>query len=59
MYRTVYLMKMPSWARRFRIVMDWTTDLFFRRDPVQLGVRTPERLIRCGAEETESKATLR
>ena len=38
LFRTVYLMKMPSWSRRFRIVMDWTTDLFFRRDIVQLGV---------------------
>jgi len=38
LFRTVYLMKMPSWSRRIRIVMDWTTDLFFKRDIVQLGV---------------------
>jgi NADH:ubiquinone reductase (H+-translocating) len=38
LFRTVYLMKMPSWSRRIRIVLDWTTDLFFRRDIVQLGV---------------------
>jgi NADH:ubiquinone reductase (H+-translocating) len=44
LYRTVYLMKMPSWSRRIRIVMDWTTDLFFRRDPVQLGVRHAGRV---------------
>ena len=38
LFRTVYLMKMPSWSRRVRIIMDWTTDLFFKRDIVQLGV---------------------
>ncbi len=38
LFRTVYLMKMPSWSRRIRIVMDWTIDLFFKRDIVQLGV---------------------
>ncbi len=38
LFRTVYLMKMPSWSRRVRIVLDWTTELFFRRDIVQLGV---------------------
>lgn len=42
-YRTVYLLKMPSWSRRFRIILDWTTDLFFRREPVQLGVHDVER----------------
>lgn len=39
LFRTVYLMKMPSWSRRVRIVIDWTLSLFFRQEPVQLGVR--------------------
>lgn len=38
LYRTAYLLKMPSWSRRVRIVLDWTVDLFFPRDVVQLGV---------------------
>jgi NADH dehydrogenase len=37
-WRTVYLMKMPGWPRRFRIALDWTADLLFRQDHVQLGV---------------------
>ena len=37
-YRTVYVAKMPSWSRRIRIVLDWTTELFFKREIVQLGV---------------------
>ena len=39
LFRTVYLMKMPSWSRRVRIVIDWTLSLFFKQEPVQLGVR--------------------
>ncbi len=39
MFRSVYLMKMPSWSRRVRIVIDWTLSLFFKQEPVQLGVR--------------------
>jgi NADH dehydrogenase len=39
MYRTIYLFKMPGWGRRFRIMMDWTADLFLRAEPVQLGIR--------------------
>lgn len=38
MWRTVYLMKTPGWGRRLRVATDWTLDLFWRRDYVQLGV---------------------
>lgn len=37
-WRTVYLMKTPGLARRVRVAIDWTLDLLFRRDYVQLGV---------------------
>ncbi len=37
-WRTVYLMKMPRLGRKVRVALDWTIDLFFRRDYVQLGV---------------------
>jgi len=38
LWRTVYLLKMPGWARRLRVALDWTVALFFRRPAVQLGV---------------------
>ncbi len=38
LWRTVYLMKMPTWSRRIRVALDWTLDLFLRADIVQLGV---------------------
>lgn len=38
LWRTVYLMKMPGWGRRLRVALEWTIDLFFGRDDVQLGL---------------------
>ena len=35
-WRTYYLMQMPHWNRRVRILLDWTISLFFRNDIVQL-----------------------
>lgn len=43
MWRTVYLLKMPGIARKLRIALDWTLELFFRRDYVQLGVHKLDR----------------
>ncbi len=42
LWRTVYLMKTPGWSRRVRVALDWTLDLFFKRDYVQLGVHKRE-----------------
>ena len=35
-WRTYYLMQMPRWNRRIRIVVDWTIALFFRNDVAKL-----------------------
>ncbi len=35
-WRTYYLMQMPRWDRRLRIMLDWTVALFFRHDIVKL-----------------------
>ncbi len=43
LWRTVYLLKMPGMARRLRIALDWTMDLLFPRDVVQLGLTGPAR----------------
>lgn len=37
LWRTIYLLKMPGWGRRARVALDWTIELFFPRDYVQLG----------------------
>lgn len=43
MFRTVYLMKMPGLARKFRVALDWTMDLLFTKDVVQLGLTRARR----------------
>jgi NADH dehydrogenase len=43
--RTYHLYQLPLWQRKLRVVVDWTVDLFFRRDIVELGqLGHPERL---------------
>jgi NADH:ubiquinone reductase (H+-translocating) len=42
LWRSVYLMKMPGLARRVRVALDWTVDLFFAKPIVQLGVHRPK-----------------
>jgi len=37
-WRSAYLLKMPGWWRRARIALDWTMDLLFPREIVQLGL---------------------
>jgi NADH dehydrogenase len=41
--QTYYLMRIPGWARKLRIALDWTLNLFFARDIVQLGARPAPR----------------
>jgi NADH dehydrogenase len=35
-WRSYYLMQMPRWERRLRIMLDWTVALLFRNDVVKL-----------------------
>jgi NADH dehydrogenase len=37
--RTYYLLQMPHWDRRLRIVLDWTVALFFRPDITRVDLR--------------------
>ena len=32
LWRTIYLMKLPGFERKVRVMLDWTLDLFFPRD---------------------------
>jgi NADH dehydrogenase len=42
-FRTVYLGKMPGLGRKARIALDWTLELLFSRDVVQLGLAGDRR----------------
>jgi len=38
MWKTVYMLKLPTWAARLRVVLDWTVEIFFERDVSELTV---------------------
>src|SRR3989442_1730248 len=38
LWKTVYMPKLPTLASRFRVVLDWTVELFFERDVSELAV---------------------
>ena len=39
-WKTVYMLKLPTLAARLRVVLDWTVELFFERDVSELTVET-------------------
>jgi NADH:ubiquinone reductase (H+-translocating) len=45
LWRTYYLNRIPQLEKRVRVVLDWSLDLFFRRDLVQLAVTRERRLV--------------
>jgi NADH:ubiquinone reductase (H+-translocating) len=42
--RTYYLLQMPRWDRRLRIVLDWTVALFFRPDITKVDITREQPL---------------
>ena len=44
LWRTIYLLKLPSWSRRVKVGADWTWDLLFARDLVNLKTDPTERV---------------
>jgi NADH dehydrogenase len=40
MWRTIYLSKLPRFEKKLRVAVDWTMDLFFSKDLVQLSTPT-------------------
>ncbi|MCC7370305.1 MAG: FAD-dependent oxidoreductase [Chloroflexi bacterium] len=44
MWRTFYLMRLPTMERRVRVWLDWNLDRLFSRDLVQLRVQRSERV---------------
>jgi NADH dehydrogenase len=43
--RTYYLMQMPGWSRRLRIMIDWTFALLFRPDVVKMSLESEAALL--------------
>jgi hypothetical protein len=49
--RTYYLLQMPGWGRRLRIMIDWTFALLFRPDTVKISLDTEAALLLRELEE--------
>lgn len=58
LWRSVYLLKMPGWGRRLRVALEWTIDLVFGRDDVQLGLGGPPRSMSAPALRDEARDRL-
>jgi hypothetical protein len=43
--RTYYLLQMPGWSRRLRMMIDWTFGLVFRPDIVKVGLDSETALL--------------
>ena len=48
--RTYYLMQMPGWRRRLRIMFDWTFALLFRPDVVKVSLESEAEWVLRDAE---------
>ncbi|MCB9831504.1 MAG: FAD-dependent oxidoreductase [Planctomycetes bacterium] len=46
LWRTIYLMKLPSWSRRIKAGFDWGWQIFFSRDLSHLKADTTSRVSR-------------
>ena len=53
MYRTYYLSQLPCLERKLRVMIDWTLELLFRRDIVQMEVARSEGISRAHYEAGE------
>ena len=40
LWKTVYMLKLPTLSQRLRVVLDWTVELFFERDVSELTVES-------------------
>src|SRR5207253_1571074 len=49
-WRTVYLMKLPGLSRKARVAIDWTLDLLFGRDIVDMQLQRADRVGRAHYE---------
>jgi NADH dehydrogenase len=54
-WRTYYLLQMPRWERRLRIMLDWTIALFFKNDVVKLALFGEEHPLEKYEEEHAGK----
>ena len=50
LYRPYYLYQLPQLERKARVVTDWTLEMFFHRDIVQMDIARSQRISRAHYE---------
>jgi NADH dehydrogenase len=58
MRRTYYLLQMPGWGRRLRIMIDWTFALLFRPDVVKISLDSEAALLLREAQADAAEAAV-
>jgi NADH:ubiquinone reductase (H+-translocating) len=61
LWRTIYLSKLPRFEKKVRVVLDWTLDLLFSKDLVQLRTSrapTVSHALRSESPETDTEDVL-
>jgi NADH:ubiquinone reductase (H+-translocating) len=43
LWRTIYLMKIPTFSRKLKVIVDWTWDIFFKPNVVQMRVERQQQ----------------
>ncbi len=56
--RTYYLLQMPGWGRRLRIMIDWTFALLFRPDVVKISLESEAALLLREAQADAAEAAV-
>jgi NADH:ubiquinone reductase (H+-translocating) len=56
LWRTIYLTKLPRLDKKIRVMLDWTLDLLFSKDLVQLQTFKPESVSAHEAAEKQREA---
>lgn len=57
LWRTIYLIKLPTLEKKIRVALDWTVDLFFPRDIAQtMTFRHPARDLHASAQRIQGTA---
>jgi hypothetical protein len=59
MWRTVYLAKLPRLAKKLRVMVDWTLDLFFGREIEQMVTLRDAELIADRLARVHARTTQR
>jgi len=52
-WRSYYLSNLPTIQKKLRVMVDWSIDLFFKRDITRIRTYTEEKGLKTGLSEAE------